>query len=100
MPAKTERRRAPRTNYTSAAGQFSNPRITFYHEDTGIIFTVKGGRLNAQVPDGRGDVRTIGTKWIGPYDQSSQPTPSIHQCRAAAAKWLNENPEEVERYVA
>jgi len=90
--------RMPRTRYTSAAGQFSNPRVTFYHEATGIIFTVKGGRLNAQVPDTTGYNQTIGTKWIGPYDQSPQPTPSLHACRVAAAKWLNENPEDVARY--
>ena len=90
--------RPPRTRYTSAAGQFSNPRITFHHEDTGLIFTVKGGRMNVQVPDGNNGTTDIGTKWIGPYDQSGQATPSAHSCRAAAAKWLNENPEEVARY--
>jgi hypothetical protein len=92
--------RAPRTRYTSVAGNFSNPRITFHHEATGIIFTVKGGRMNVQVPDPdyHDQLTTIGTKWLGPYDQSPQPTPSAHACRAAAAKWLNENPEEVARY--
>ena len=92
--------RTPRTRYTSAAGQFSNPRVNFYHEETGIIFTVKGGRLNASVPDGMGNTTDIGTKWIGPYDQSPQPTPSLHACRVAAAKWLNENPELVAQYAS
>lgn len=92
--------RTPRTRYTSAAGQFSNPRVTFYHEATGLIFTVKGGRMNVQIPDPdyTGQTIDIGTKWIGPYDQSPQPTPSLHTCRVAAAKWMNENPEEVARY--
>lgn len=91
--------RTPRTRYTGVAGAFSNPRITFHHEDTGIIFTVKGGRMNVQIMS-RVDheVHTISTKWIGPYDQSPQPTPSSHACRAAAAKWLNENPEAVVLY--
>jgi hypothetical protein len=92
--------RAPRTRYTSAAGQFSNPRVNFYHEESGIIFTVKGGRLDAKVPDGKGDVMAIGTKWIGDHAMNRQPTPSLHTCRVAAAKWLNENPELVAYYAA
>jgi len=85
--------RLPRTRYTSAAGNFSNPRITFFHHETGIIFTVKGGRLEAAVPDNENGTRAIGTKWIGDFEANSNPTPSAHAARAAAAKWLNENPE-------
>jgi hypothetical protein len=92
--------RTPRTRYTSAAGQFSKPRVTFYHEETGIVFTVKGGRLNASVPGPDNDMMDIGTKWVGPHDMSLIDTPSLHACRVAAAKWLNENPELVAQYAS
>lgn len=93
--------RTPRTRYTSAAGQFSNPRVTFYHEETGIVFSVKGARLDAKVPDQFGNSPTIGTKWLGDFRATNvYPTPSLHACRVAAARWLNENPELVAQYAS
>lgn len=99
MP-NTKTHRPARTRYTGAPDNFTNPRVSFTHWETGITFTTKGERMNVTVSDPYdGTVHNIGTKYLGDYRVSSiSQTATYAKLRTAAAGWLDANPELVAEY--
>lgn len=92
MP-NTKTHRPARIRYTGAPDNFTNPRVSFTHWETGFTFTTKGQRMNITIRYDDEEL-TIGTKYLGDYGSSAvSQTDSYAKLRTAAAGWLDANPE-------